>query len=624
MNRKIQEALDFCNRNGSTEVVLGVPFHLSHEEVVTLKEKGIVKGMILYCPPPEITANSSNEWLGCFTHDGSWLLPRARGRLVFVGSHLGLTWRMVKQVRESGRFEIFCKINDAYRPLKIYRFLLWRIGERLHYRIKQLSHNSVLRNALFYLAGIPFIKNIWKRFFKREDFTASALPGRSRKCGETLYLEIFKEALAQPDNAKIQPVPGRVLLVNSGLAAGGAERQIVNTLIGLRNSGQCESVALLAEYIDHAPNLDFFLHELVAQGIEVSQVQHAIALSDDGLLSLPSPIAELVADLPGHIVEEMLNLVEEFRTRRPSIVHAWQDSTSIKAGIAAVIAGVPRIVLSSRNVTPPNFAYHQDYMRPAYRALATLGCVTFLNNSDAGAADYTRWLGLLPGRFAVLRNGVDLTYLKRSESAEIASYKRALGIPDQAPVVGSIFRFWAEKRPMLWLEAAAKIAQEYPDAHFLVIGDGPMRPEMKAFILAHGLTDKVHLPGTRPDVALPLSAMNIFMLTSKFEGTPNVILEAQWFGIPVVATDSGGTRESFAQGVTGELAEVADARMIANLALHFLKNPSAQARASRQGPDYVSAQFGLHRMISETLSIYGLSGSGKIESYKKGCAIEQV
>lgn len=605
MNSDVREALDYCRQIGLSSVVLGIPFALDHEDVKAIKDANIVKGMTLYHPPPEVTANSSHKWLGSFTEDGDWSLPATKGAMVFVGTHLMLTRRMAMRVWRSRRFVIVCKFRGAYRPLAIYRFLLWFVGARIHHKIDQLPHGSVLRRYLFSIAEVPVFRRIWGRVFKRESITHGHAPTRTGLVGDSLYRELFRRALERPENETIDPVPGRVLLVNAGLAAGGAERQIVNTLIGLRNSGKVESVGLLAEYIEHAPNLDFFLPELESQGIRVAQVQRAITLAEDGLSSLPLSIAEVVADLPETLIEEILNLIAEFRARRPSVVHAWQDSTSIKAGIAAVIAGVPRIVLASRNVAPTNFAYFQDYMRPAYRALATLESVTFLNNSEAGATDYTKWLDLSPERFVVLRNGVDLTGLRRAPPSEVVAYRNTLQIPDGAPVVGSVFRFWPEKRPMLWLEIAHEIAKARPEVHFLLIGEGPMRVEMEAFVRSCGLANNVHLPGSRPDVALPLSAMNTFLLTSEFEGTPNVVLEAQWLGLPVVATDSGGTRESFSRGVTGELAETADPRDIAPLVLHFLSAPHAQARAAETAPRFVADRFGPNRMVRETLMLYG-------------------
>lgn len=608
MNKKLQDAFDYCNQMGIEQAVFAVPFTLSPKDALKLKASSICKGMVLHHPPPELTATSTSEWLGCFTQPGSWQLPAVEGTFIFIGSQLMLTRQMAVSVLRTGRFSIVCKINGKYQKFKLYRFLLWRVGAKLHRHISQLPHDNVLRKVLYGIAALPLAKALWTRLFRRESAFAPDRVAGTGLAGEQLYLELLNQALALPAAEKIKPVPGKVLLVNAGLAAGGAERQIVNTLIGLRDSGKCESVALLAEYIDHAPHLDFFLHELEAQGIEVAQVQHRMTLADDGLASLAPAIAELAAHLPSSILEEILNLVEEFRARRPSVVHAWQDSSSIKAGIAAVIAGVPRIVLASRNVTPMNFTYYQGYMYPAYRALATLDSVKFLNNSEAGATDYTRWLKLPRERFTVVRNGVDLGYLKRADHQVVMEYRQSLGIPEDVQVVGSVFRFWAEKRPMLWLQTAALVARRFPEAHFLVIGEGPMRKEMESFINDNGLQRRVHLPGARPEVAASISAMNVFVLTSEFEGTPNVVLEAQWLGLPVVATDAGGIRESFDHGVTGFLAAKACDEEIATLIEDLLKDESKTNRVQSEGPKFVQCQFGILRMIEETLNLYKMPG----------------
>lgn len=605
MNKKLIEALEHCKQAGLTRVVYAIPFPISLKDALELKEDPSCMGMVLYHPSSELTTTSANQWLGCFTQSGDWRLPRAKEPLVFVGSQFMLTRTMAMRALRSWRLSIICKINGNYRPLRLHRFLLWQIGHKLQHHIKGLPRDSVLRTTLYRIAAMPLINGIWTRIFKRVGVSSVSRVGGSGSAGEQLYLELFRSAIDRPAVEKIEPVPTRVLLLNEGLAAGGAERQIVNTLIGLRDSGRCESVTLLAEYIDHAPHLDFFLHQLESHDIEVAQVQRAITLADDGLSYLPPSIAELVADLPGGILEEILNLVEEFRARRPSVVHAWQDSTSIKAGIAAVIAGVPRILLASRSVAPMNFSYYQDYMYPAYRALASLDCVTFLNNSEAGAADYTRWLGLPRERFAVVRNGVNLNYLKRADDSAVREYRQSLGIPPDAQVVGSVFRFWAEKRPMLWLQTAARLANRFPEVHFLIIGEGPMRHDMESFINSNGLKDRVHLPGTRPAVATPLSAMNVFLLTSKFEGTPNVILEAQWLGLPIVATDAGGTRESFDCNVTGLLAANPAAEELASLIGEYLTNATAMTLAKTRGPEFVAQDFGITKMIQRTIDLYG-------------------
>lgn len=608
MNKKITEALDFIKSQELKGVVLAIPFAVGAKDTLALRDHPLCKGMVLQNPSHEITSISTREWLGCFEGHG-WRLPTVAAPIVFLGSQLMLTRKMATQVVKSRRLSIICKVNGGYQQLSMHRFLMWRAGERLVRMINQQPQSHPLRKAVVITRQVSLLRMFWRRAFKREDFSSS-MPANGRAnssglAGEELYKELLLR-VSQSQSMGYQAVPRRVVLVNAGLAAGGAERQIVNTLIGLKGSGQCESVSLLAEYIDHAPNLDFFLHELEASGIEVSQVEHTLSLSDDGLSSVSPEVAELLADIAPGLIEEILNLVEEFRSRRPEVVHAWQDSSSIKAGIAAVIAGVPRIVLASRNVTPMNFTYYEDYMYPAYRALASLDGVTFLNNSEAGAADYAQWLRLPRERLIVVRNGVDLGDLKRATADSVCEYRQSLGIPENALVVGSIFRFWPEKRPMLWLHTAALVSKRYSDVHFLVIGEGPMRRVMESFISNNGLEGRVHLPGARPEVATPLSAMDVFLLTSEFEGTPNVVLEAQWLGLPIVATDAGGTRESFDCTVTGLLATNPVAEKIALLVGEYLDSDTKRTQAQNHGPQFVARAFGIKRVIQETIKIYGL------------------
>lgn len=609
MNKKITEALAFIKNLELKGAVLAIPFAIGVKDTLALRDHPLCKGLVLRNPSPEITANSTSKWLGCFENHG-WRLPTVRAPIVFIGSQLMLTRQMATQVVKSRRLSIIVKVNGSYQQLPMHRFLLWRAGEKLVRSISQRPENHPLRKVVGITKQIPVLRTLWRRTFKREDLSSgmrnNGQPSSSDLAEEVLYKELLQRAQQSAQGMGYQAIPRRVLLVNAGLAAGGAERQIVNTLTGLKASGQCESVALLAEYIDHAPNLDFFLHELEVAGIEVSQVEHAISLSDDGLSSVQPEVADLLADIAPGLIEEILNLVEEFRHRRPEVVHAWQDSSSIKAGIAAVIAGVPRIVLASRNVTPMNFTYYQDYMYPAYRALASLESVVFLNNSEAGAVDYTSWLGLPRERFVVVRNGVDLSYLKRADESVVREYRRSFGIPADAQVVGSVFRFWAEKRPMLWLQSAALLAEHYPNVHFLIIGEGPMRQEMEAFIRSHQLSGKVHLPGARPEVATPLSAMDVFLLTSEFEGTPNVVLEAQWLGLPVVVTDAGGARESFDREVSGMLATQPSVKDLSLLVGLYLENSDLMKQAESAGPKFVERVFGVNRMVNETLDLYGV------------------
>lgn len=586
-------------------VVLAIPFAFGVEDALTLKNHPMCRGLVLRNPSSKIIAIVNSKKLGFF-EDHSWKLPTVRTPIVFIGSPLLLTRQMASQVVKSYQISIICKVNGSYQKLPIYRFLLWRVVKKLVRSLNRYPEKHLFRKVSEIIKKTLFLRILWQRIFITDDRLSRVTykGGWQNDKGfseEMLYKELLQCAFRSTQNISYKAIPRRVILVNAGLAAGGAERQIINTLIGLKASGKCESVALLAEYIDYAPNLNFFLHELETAEIEVSQVEHTISLYDEGLSSVYPEVADLLSQIEPNLVEDILNLVEEFRSRRPEVVHAWQDSTSIKVGIAAIIVGVPRIILASRNVVPMNFTYYQDYMYPAYRALASIESVRFINNSEAGAIDYTTWLGLPRERFVVIRNGVDLGKLKRTDSKTISEYRQSIGIPENARVIGSIFRFWEEKQPILWLQTAVVVAKHHPDLHFLIIGEGPLRQEMEAFIRINELIDRVHLPGSRSDVAMALSAMNIFMLTSAYEGTPNVVLEAQWLGLPIVATDTGGTREAFVHNVTGLLATSFSAE---ELAMQVLKLLEEKDISTTSGPEFIERTFNIQRMVEDTIKIY--------------------
>lgn len=613
VNPRLRAAVEYCQGRKYSKAVFIVPFPVSAMDAITLRDHPCCASMILRNPDPMVTAQSSYTWLGCYANDGiSWQLPGTLGAFIFLGPPSMLTSSMLQQVAHAGARSIVCeKRPHQFIQIPLFRFHLWGLGQKMVDMFSNLPAGSRAHHLIKAARSVPGLRKMWHRLFRCESHgIKSPLWETKQYSASTAHLDLgffralLKQAQAVSSGHALSAVSERIVLVNAGLAAGGAERQVVNTLVGLVSKGFTD-VCLLGEYLHRAPGLDFYLPQLMSAGIAADPVAHTIRLTDHGFASIAQPLAGALCKLPSVMAEEILNLTEEFRTRRPEVVHAWQDSTSIKAAIAAVIAGVPHIVLSSRNVIPVNFGYYQEYMRFAYQALAELSNVVFINNSDAGACDYCSWLDLRRDRFRVVRNGVDYSGLTRTDELATSAYRRSLGIPDSSPVVGSIFRFWAEKRPMLWLEAAREISRNMPDAHFLLIGEGPMRTEMEGFVNKAGLRKRVHMPGARTDIATPLSSMTAFMLTSEFEGTPNVVLEAQWLGLPVVATDAGGTRESLLEGVTGWCCRKPEPLEIGSMVAAVLSDSSCLKALRQAGPRFIKQHFGVDNMIDQTLDIYG-------------------
>src|SRR4029453_5634817 len=161
------------------------------------------------------------------------------------------------------------------------------------------------------------------------------------------------------------------------------------------------------------------------------------------------------------------------------------------------------------------------------------------NNSEAGARDYAAWLGIDPARIEVVRNGIDEDRVRRIQGAEVQAFRARLGVPEGAPLIGSIFRLYPEKRPQLWVRAAQLIGQRVPESHFVVFGSGAMEGHVMREARRRGLGSRLKLMPPTQELSLALSAFDAFVLTSQYEGTPNVVLEAGLAGVPVVAIDAG-------------------------------------------------------------------------------------
>jgi glycosyltransferase involved in cell wall biosynthesis len=426
------------------------------------------------------------------------------------------------------------------------------------------------------------------------------------------YRRIFQDLFREPwerwfDSRNVSGES--ITLVVGTLGPGGSERQAVATLLGLASRGYSD-LSLLCNYLD-GPVDRFFAHLLEGCPVSISEVSEDFrdpdpsesveALGSAGLTVLMEKLPSELKDIPWY--------AQAFLATRPRIVHAWLDYTNVKAGLAAALIGIPRIVLSTRSVAPNNFALFQPYMREAYRILAAHPTVCLLNNSEAGARDYERWLGLPRGTFKVVRNGFDFSQLEPAEkSQEAREFRARLGVPLEVPLVGSVLRFSEEKCPLFWIDVAARVAGRQPEVRFLMVGDGPLWEEARRRVEACGLGDRIVMPGNEKDAAIAIAAMDVFLLTSRLEGLPNALIEAQALGVPVVTTDGGGSAETLIQGTTGYAIFPHSADLLADAVLRILGNRAWRERAGQAAQRFVRERFSMSQMVDRTLDAYFARG----------------
>jgi glycosyltransferase involved in cell wall biosynthesis len=426
---------------------------------------------------------------------------------------------------------------------------------------------------------------------------------QKRWTGETPFLS---GALAQAQSRAPAPLPDspRIVHLIGTLGAGGAERQLCNCVIGLRQRGYDASVILMFEPVgDQGHYYDL----LVEAGVPVILAGASFNPGFSAAVAKVPGGARSVHQLPQECRPIILDVLGELLVGRPDIFHGWLDSSNVWGGIAATLAGIPRIVLSTRNVNPSHFpSIAAPYLQPAYRALMRNPSVQLINNSHAGAADYAAWLGIPPERISVVLNGLDMSRLQRASENEIAAFRTGLGIAPTAPIVAGVFRFSEEKQPLTFLETVRAVVAQCSAAVAVIAGIGALEPEMRQFVSVNGLDRNVVFLGRQSDLTALYSAATVTLLCSRKEGTPNVLLESQWLGCPVVSTRAGGAVDAVADGTTGYLVDVGDVDGLQKAVLGLLRDPAHRHALAANGPGFIQSRFSVDNMVTDTLKAYGI------------------
>jgi glycosyltransferase involved in cell wall biosynthesis len=208
-----------------------------------------------------------------------------------------------------------------------------------------------------------------------------------------------------------------------------------------------------------------------------------------------------------------------------------------------------------------------------------------------------------PAQYLCVRSGVDVAALERSVPRR-AEKRAELGLEPHHKVAGTVIRLEEAKAPLDLLESAALAARHVPDARFVLVGDGPLMPAVKARLKALGLEDRLVLLGLRRDVPDLMAAFDVFVLSSHWEGCPRVIPEAMAAGRPVVATDVGGVSECVTEGENGYLVAARDTKALAERLVRVLTDEALAERLGRRGREMVGAEFGVETMAGRLDKLY--------------------
>lgn len=296
-----------------------------------------------------------------------------------------------------------------------------------------------------------------------------------------------------------------------------------------------------------------------------------------------------------------LRLVRLMRRERYDVVHTHSSKAGFLGRLAARVARVPWVIH-----TPHTFAFEMTvggaarffYVcleRFAARLTDRLICVCPSQRAAAAAL-------MDPARVVVIENGIGA--MPECDSLERVRRRRELRFEDSHLVVGVVGRFTAQKGHRHFVEAACQVAVRVPEARFLLVGDGVLRPAIERQIAAAGLAERVIIVGACDDVPSLMPLLDVAVLPSLWEGLPYTLLEAMAAGRAVVASRVGGIPDVIVDGENGLLVPPADPTALAAAVVKVLENAAFRSTIGRKARETLVGRCRLDEMVRRMADVY--------------------
>jgi glycosyltransferase involved in cell wall biosynthesis len=318
------------------------------------------------------------------------------------------------------------------------------------------------------------------------------------------------------------------------------------------------------------------------------------------LRALGFPVLELnqhhAYDLP-----VLLTLVNYIRRHRIDIIHTHLLASDVMGRVAGFLTRRPVVsTIHNARVDLDREPRHQQWME---RWSARLWCRRLIVVSALLRDEIAEWFGVPRSRVLIIPNGVDTERFRPPPGFDPGVVKHEL-LGGDYPMVTNVARLVPQKAQHVLVEAAAQLAPTYPDARFVLVGDGPLRDEIRELAAARGISDRVVLTGIRTDIPQILAASDVFVLSSQWEGMPISLLEAMSAGAPAVATDVGGVGQVLQNGETGLLVPPGDPAALAVAIAACLDAPEPARQRATAAQAMMVQTYGMRAMIRKWEAVY--------------------
>ncbi|MBZ0294178.1 MAG: glycosyltransferase [Anaerolineae bacterium] len=357
----------------------------------------------------------------------------------------------------------------------------------------------------------------------------------------------------------------KILYIVSQLGQGGAEQQLYYVLKHLKPNATVVSLASGGYWLKPYQELGYRVIELQRTG------------SFD--------------------VSRLTGVIRAIREQQPDIVHQWMDGIpGIYGRLATFFQRRPTIVgLRTHPVRDPGW-----YSRLT-RLWLNRHITMFVSNAVSSQQYLVDHDHVPAGKSRFIPNGIELNRFAPRKAVELPAL-----LPEDwhdKVVVGTIGALARRKAPEVFVQVARKIIDQNPNVRFLHAGDGPLREAVEQQVRELNLEPYMHFLGSRSDVPEVLRALDILLMTSRNEGTPNAVMEAMATALPCVVTDIGDCKALVVEGATGFVAPIGDVNCLTDYVMRLVNDPNLRQSMGRAGYDRIQ-NYDVQKMAQQYGDLY--------------------
>jgi len=356
--------------------------------------------------------------------------------------------------------------------------------------------------------------------------------------------------------------------------------------------------------------------------LDKSQYNIYLFTAKDGRLMKEALSLNDIRVIQSKFLERSINFINDFlafteicsfiKKNNIDVVHTHGSKAGILGRFAAKCTGVKALLHTVHGWSFND--YQAPFLRRLFIWLEKL-CARF-SDKIIVVSEYDKKKGLIKrigedAQYCIIHYGINHLEFRNKD----INLKRELDIGNHDLVVGMVACFKPQKSPLVFIEVARRVSRIVPGCRFLLIGDGVLRKKIEEQIVKLGLSNNVILTGWRSDIPGILSSIDIFLLTSLWEGVPISVLEAMAAAKPVVATDTGGITEVITDQINGYLVSTKNITGLSEKIIALLSNEELREQIGQNARRSLDNRFRIENMVRDTSALYEVilksKGEGK-------------